>query len=44
MYAYAISHFIPAYMKYYDNPGGMIPTWLINWGAKVSNAIPGPII
>ncbi|XP_064644479.1 phosphatidylcholine transfer protein-like [Lineus longissimus] len=23
-----------AFMKYYDNPGGMIPTWLINWGAK----------
>lgn len=23
-----------AYMHYYDNPKGMIPTWLINWGAK----------
>lgn len=23
-----------AYMYYYDNPKGMIPTWLINWGAK----------
>ncbi|KAK6181554.1 hypothetical protein SNE40_009385 [Patella caerulea] len=23
-----------AYMKYYDNPKGAIPTWLINWGAK----------
>lgn len=23
-----------AFMKYYDNPKGMIPTWLINWGAK----------
>ncbi|ELU03520.1 hypothetical protein CAPTEDRAFT_116953, partial [Capitella teleta] len=23
-----------AYMKYFDNPGGNIPTWLINWGAK----------
>jgi hypothetical protein len=23
-------------MKYYDNPKGMIPTWLINWCAKVS--------
>ena len=22
-------------MHYYDNPKGMIPTWLINWGAKV---------
>ncbi|VDI47308.1 phosphatidylcholine transfer protein-like [Mytilus galloprovincialis] len=23
-----------AFMRYYDNPKGMIPTWLINWGAK----------
>ncbi|XP_041371882.1 phosphatidylcholine transfer protein-like [Gigantopelta aegis] len=23
-----------AFMHYYDNPKGMIPTWLINWGAK----------
>ncbi|XP_028393738.1 phosphatidylcholine transfer protein-like [Dendronephthya gigantea] len=23
-----------AYMYYFDNPGGMIPTWLINWAAK----------
>ncbi|XP_064617956.1 phosphatidylcholine transfer protein-like [Liolophura sinensis] len=23
-----------AYMRYYDNPKGMIPTWLINWAAK----------
>jgi len=23
-----------AYMLYYDNPGGSLPTWLINWGAK----------
>ncbi|WAR04504.1 PPCT-like protein [Mya arenaria] len=23
-----------AYMRYYDNPKGAIPTWLINWGAK----------
>ena len=22
-------------MHYYDNPKGMIPTWLINWAAKV---------
>ena len=22
-------------MYYFDNPGGMIPTWLINWTAKV---------
>lgn len=21
-------------MHYYDNPKGMIPTWLINWAAK----------
>ena len=23
-----------AFMLYYDNPKGMIPTWLINWGAQ----------
>lgn len=23
-----------AFMHYFDNPGGMIPTWLINWVAK----------
>lgn len=23
-------------MNYFDNPGGMIPTWLVNWAAKVS--------
>lgn len=23
-------------MNYFDNPGGNIPTWLINWAAKVS--------
>ncbi|XP_064251547.1 phosphatidylcholine transfer protein isoform X2 [Passer domesticus] len=22
------------YMYYFDNPGGMIPTWLVNWAAK----------
>jgi len=25
-----------AFMYYYDNPKGMIPTWLINWAAKAS--------
>ena len=30
-----ISNFRSAYMYYFDNPGGMIPTWLINWAAKV---------
>lgn len=24
-----------AFMHYFDNPGGLIPTWLINWAAKV---------
>lgn len=24
-----------AFMHYFDNPGGSIPTWLINWAAKV---------
>ncbi|KAH3699446.1 phosphatidylcholine transfer protein-like [Dreissena polymorpha] len=28
-----------AYMRYYDNPKGSIPTWLINWGAKTG--VPG---
>ncbi|KAL5010566.1 hypothetical protein ScPMuIL_012871 [Solemya velum] len=28
-----------AYMKYYDNPKGSIPTWLINWAAKTG--VPG---
>ncbi|XP_070339067.1 phosphatidylcholine transfer protein isoform X2 [Equus asinus] len=23
------------FMYYFDNPGGQIPTWLINWAAKV---------
>ncbi len=27
--------FYTAFMYYYDNPKGMIPTWLINWVAKV---------
>ena len=25
----------PAFMHYYDNPKGSIPTWLINWACKV---------
>uniref|UniRef100_A0A3Q0RSU7 Phosphatidylcholine transfer protein n=1 Tax=Amphilophus citrinellus TaxID=61819 RepID=A0A3Q0RSU7_AMPCI len=24
------------FMNYFDNPGGNIPTWLVNWAAKVS--------
>ncbi|XP_022106170.1 phosphatidylcholine transfer protein-like [Acanthaster planci] len=28
-----------AFMHYYDDPKGMIPTWLINWAAKTG--IPG---
>eukprot|EP00112_Aurelia_sp_Birch-Aquarium-sp1_P009233 Seg204.7 transcript_id=Seg204.7/GoldUCD/mRNA.D3Y31 product="Phosphatidylcholine transfer protein" protein_id=Seg204.7/GoldUCD/D3Y31 len=28
-----------AFMQYYDDPKGMIPTWLINWAAKTG--IPG---
>ncbi|CAL8302287.1 unnamed protein product [Merluccius merluccius] len=27
------------FMNYFDNPGGMIPTWLINWTAK--SGVPG---
>ena len=30
-----MSIIIIAFMHYYDNPGGSIPTWLINWAAKV---------
>ena len=30
---------LSAYMRYYDNPKGSIPTWLINWAAKVSSII-----
>jgi hypothetical protein len=26
-----------AFMHYYDNPKGMIPSWVINWAAKVSH-------
>ena len=25
-------------MHYYDNPKGMIPSWLINWAAKVNTS------
>ncbi|XP_033624987.1 phosphatidylcholine transfer protein-like isoform X2 [Asterias rubens] len=28
-----------AFMHYYDNPKGMIPTWLVNWAAKTG--VPG---
>lgn len=27
--------FVSVFMNYFDNPGGMIPTWLVNWAAKV---------
>nr|XP_057904591.1 phosphatidylcholine transfer protein isoform X2 [Doryrhamphus excisus] len=27
------------FMNYFDNPGGMIPTWLVNWAAK--SGVPG---
>jgi len=30
------THTHTAFMYYYDNPKGMIPTWLINWAAKAS--------
>ena len=29
--------FTVAFMQYYDNIGGSIPTWLINWAAKVTH-------
>ncbi|XP_004457688.1 phosphatidylcholine transfer protein isoform X2 [Dasypus novemcinctus] len=28
----------PVFMYYFDNPGGQIPSWLINWAAK--NGVP----
>ncbi|XP_071384725.1 phosphatidylcholine transfer protein [Centroberyx affinis] len=27
------------FMNYFDNPGGMIPNWLVNWAAK--SGVPG---
>ncbi|GAA6084759.1 phosphatidylcholine transfer protein, partial [Tachysurus ichikawai] len=30
---------IKVFMNYFDNPGGNIPTWLINWAAKTG--VPG---
>eukprot|EP00116_Pleurobrachia_bachei_P014090 sb/3474352/ len=27
------------FMYYFDNPGGSLPTWLINWAAKVTIVI-----
>ncbi|KAM8825127.1 phosphatidylcholine transfer protein [Synchiropus picturatus] len=27
------------FMRYFDNPGGMIPAWLVNWAAKTG--VPG---
>lgn len=30
-----ITRSFAAFMRYYDNPGGSIPTWLINWAASV---------
>ncbi|KAF3699760.1 Phosphatidylcholine transfer protein [Channa argus] len=27
------------FMNYFDNPGGMIPSWLVNWAAK--SGVPG---
>lgn len=34
---FVLNH-IAVFMNYFDNPGGMIPTWLVNWAAKVSAA------
>jgi len=31
--------FVVAFMQYYDNIGGSIPAWLINWAAKVKNHV-----
>jgi len=34
MFAFGI--FFVAFMYYYDNIGGSVPAWLINWAAKVT--------
>lgn len=31
--------FLSVFLNYFDNPGGMIPTWLVNWAAKVSECM-----
>lgn len=31
---YSLNYFHLAFMQYFDNPRGSIPTWLINWGAS----------
>lgn len=28
--------FVSVFMNYFDNPGGMIPAWLVNWTATVT--------
>ena len=28
---------VSVFMNYFDNPGGMIPTRLVNWAAKVGS-------
>jgi len=27
---------VAAFSYYYEDPGGLIPSWIINWAAKVS--------
>lgn len=31
--------FHSVFMNYFDNPGGMIPAWLVNWTAKVNPSV-----
>lgn len=31
-----MNRFLTVFLNYFDNPGGSIPTWLVNWAAKVS--------
>jgi len=28
--------YVSAFSYYYEDPGGLIPSWIINWAAKVS--------
>lgn len=31
--------FVTAYIEYYDDPKGAVPSWLVNWAAKVSRIL-----
>ena len=33
-----------AFIRYFDNPGGNIPKWFLNWAAKVTMLLHGTAI